>query len=297
MQKYNLQYHLYADDTQLYLSFKPGDTNSIAAAKTTIEQCVTDIKQWMSSNMLKLNQDKTEVLVLTTNKWKNKCHLSDIEICAHSIKPTDSVRNLGAYFDRTLSAEAHVNKASKAAQYHLYNMSRVRRSLTKNAAKTLVHAFVTSRLDYCNSLLHKAPSSHISRLQKVQNYAARIVAQVRKYDHISPVLAGLHWLPVQERIEFKVLMYTYKALHGVAPSYLSELLHPYVPNRHLRSADKDLLVIPKTRLTSYGDRAFSASAPCLWNRLPVSIKESNSVEIFKKRLKTHLFEKAFSHYL
>lgn len=129
-------------------------------------------------------------------------------------------------------------------------------------------------------------------LQMVQNAAARMLTGKNRFDHITPVLVSLHWLPVQSRADFKVLLLTYKALKGSAPSYLVDLLHPYVPRRALRSQDSGLLTIPKVKKT-VGERAFAFRAPTLWNRLPLDIRQAGSVEIFKAKVKTHLFTVAF----
>ena len=131
----------------------------------------------------------------------------------------------------------------------------------------------------------------IAKLQRLQNSAARIVSRTRKYEHITPVLIKLHWLPIKFRIQFKVLLLVYKALNGLAPKYIKELLVPYKPRRHLRSEAKGLLDEPRTRL-KFGDRAFSISAPRLWNALPQHLKDSTSCQAFKKCLKTHLFRLA-----
>ena len=121
----------------------------------------------------------------------------------------------------------------------------------------------------------------IAKLQRLQNSAARIVSRTGKYEHITPVLIKLHWLPIKFRIQFKVLLLVYKALNGLAPKYIKELLVPYKPRRHLRSEAKGLLDEPRTRL-KFGDRAFSISAPRLWNALPQHLKDSTSCQAFKK---------------
>ncbi|KAJ8390571.1 hypothetical protein AAFF_G00101770, partial [Aldrovandia affinis] len=162
-------------------------------------------------------------------------------------------------------------------------------------AEKLVHAFVTSRLDYCNALLSGCSNASLRSLQLVQNAAARILTRTKKYEHISPVLASLHWLPINYRVDYKVLLLTYKVLHGLAPSYLTDLLHPYNPPRSLRSQDADNLVVPRISKNTAGGRAFSYRAPLLWNSLPISVKESDMVSIFKSRLKTHLFSLSYSH--
>ena len=152
---------------------------------------------------------------------------------------------------------------------------------------------MTSRLDYRNGLLCGITDELLCRLQKVQNNAARVVSGSKKYDHITPVLKDLHWLPIRKRIEFKILLLTFKCMQGYAPLYLRELLVKQANTRTLRSNTKNLLQIPLTNLKRFGDRAFCAYAPRLWNELPDNIKAADSVQNFKKQLKTLLFRKEF----
>ena len=128
----------------------------------------------------------------------------------------------------------------------------------------------------------------------MQNSAARILTNTNRREHITPVLAALHWLPIEARIDFKMLLITYKALHGLAPLYITDLLHSKPNVRTLRSSDKGLLVIPVTKLKTKGDRAFAVVAPTLWNSLPLVVKNAESVDGFKNLLKTHLFRKHFA---
>ena len=159
-----------------------------------------------------------------------------------------------------------------------------------------MHAYVTSRVDYCNSLLFGLPNNMIRKLQSVINTAARVVTKTRKYDSISPVLYELHWLPVKFRVQFKLLLLVFKALNGMAPVYLTQKLS-YIPISKLRSSNQNLLAIPRSNLRAYGDRCFSVAGPKLWNSLPKNIRMCDSLELFKKRLKTHLFKSAFPTFL
>ena len=131
-------------------------------------------------------------------------------------------------------------------------------------------------------------------LQLLQNSAARVLTRTRGREHITPVLKSLHWLPVCFRIDFKVLLVVFKCLNGLGPSYLSELLLSYQPSRTLRSSGAGLLVVPHTKTKTHGEAAFSHYGPKLWNSLPENIRTAETVDVFKRRLKTHLFSLAFS---
>ena len=188
-----------------------------------------------------------------------------------------------------------VNSICKSAFFHLRNISRIQKYQSRTATERLIHAFVTFKLDSYNSLLYGLPKYCIQKLQSVLNAAARLLTYTFKYDHITPVLAELHWLPAEKRIIFKIgLLLTYKALHSQAPTYISELLVPYKPARTLRSSSALLLKQHKYNLKNYGYRQFQVSAPCLRNSLPKSIKSASSVNSFKSKLKTYLYEQSYT---
>jgi len=251
---------------------------------------------WLRKNKLKFNGDKTEFMVTGREAQVKKVTVPDLVVGGHTVQPTSSIRNLGAYQDERLNMKVHVTNTTKSANFHLHNLCRIKRYLDMDTMKIVVHASITSRLDYANSLLCNVPYSTIKPLQQIQNSAARLITSTRRYDHITPVLKSLHWLPVDCRIVFKVLLFTYKSLNGLAPQYLVDLLQLHKPSRTLRSSTSEplRLVQPLTKLVSAGDRAFAAAAPRLWNQLPVDIRTATTVNIFKKKLKTHLFKKAFN---
>ena len=190
----------------------------------------------------------------------------------------------------------HIGEICSKAFPGLYNIRQIRKFLTMISTKTLIHAFVSSHLDYCNALLFGLPKYQLARLQKVQNAAGRVTFQIAKFDHITPALIDLHWLPVTFRVQFKLLLFVYKSLHNQSPPYIKDLLSlKPAANYALHSSAQSLLFVPKVILSStLGDRAFAHVAPVLWKSLPLTIRTSSSLAIFKKQLKTFLFKKAFN---
>ena len=199
------------------------------------------------------------------------------------------MKDLSVFFDKHMNLKCHISSICSSASFALRNIGKIRKHLDRATTERLVHAFVSSRLDNCNSLLFGLPLDQIERLQSMQNTAARVETLSSIKEHITPILNGLHWLTIHNRIKFKILLLTYKVLNGFAPTYLSELIQPYKNQRNLRSNNQYLLRVPKSTTTTFGDRAFSVCAPKLWNNLPSDVKSSPSIDIFKKKLKTYLF--------
>ena len=141
-------------------------------------------------------------------------------------------------------------------------------------------------------LFYRLSQSVIDRLQYLQNCAAQLVTRTWSSEHITPVLRRLHWLPVRQRITYKILLLTYKALNSMAPKYMADLLQPYTPTRQVRSSSKNLLVTPKSNLKFYGDRSFQVAAPRLWNSLIDDIRSIQNLDVFKNKIKTLLFREA-----
>ena len=290
-EEHDVAYHLYADDTQIYIAFDPPEGPE---AVEQLERCISDVSAWMKKNFLKLNHSKTEYLVVgTKNSLQHASNTSTIKIGDISVSSSASARNIGAVFDTHLTMVEHVGSLCRSCYTHIRNIGKIRRFLTTSATEKVVHAFVSSRLDHHNSLLYGLPKYLIGKLQRIQNHAARIVSRTARHEHITPVLKELHWLPVCYRIEYKILLLTFKCVHGTAPLYLSQLIKPYQPSRSLRSADQFLIQKGKPRTKTYGDRAFQNCAPLLWNTLPLSIRSHETVDSFKSAIKTYLFKVAF----
>ena len=187
----------------------------------------------------------------------------------------------------------HINSVCKACYMNIRNIRQIRKYLTQESDLSLVHAFITCKLDSLNVLLIGIPDYLIRKLQLVQNTAARIATNTPRYEHISEVLRRLYWLPIPARIEYKVVLLTYKALNGLAPSYVSNMLHYKSAARSLRSSQEQLPAVPKSRLSSLEDRSFSYFAPKCWNTLPHDLRTSHSVETFESLLKNHIFNKYY----
>jgi len=248
----------------------------------------------MASNYLKLNDSKTDFMIVGCAHNLKNIQTTHITIGEDQVQPSQSVKNIGAIFDKQLKMDAQVNLICRSAWFHLHKLGKIKKYLSDSQLKTVIHAFVVSKLDQNNSLLVGAPKYLLSKLQSVQNAAAKFVHGINRFDCVEPPLEELHWLPVEQRIQFKILLLCYKCLNGHGPAYLRELLIPYNPSRALRSSSAKLLVEPRTSSKTYGDRAFSVAGPRLWNGLPSSVKESASIDSFKKSLKTHLFRIAYA---
>ena len=225
------QYHLYADNVQVYMSLSAkGTSNDLNA---NIRGLLDDISDWMVQSQLKLNNSKTEVIAFSSKH--NEKHVKDLSIqIGHVPIPIKSVvRDLGIYLDTCLTMEDHVNRVARTCYMHLRMISVIRSFLTVDAMKSLVACMVTSRLDYGNALLCGISNPLINKMQQIQNYAARLITGASTLQHITPLLISLHWLPIRYRINYKFLVFAYKAIHGSAPSYIQEMVNIYHPSRSL----------------------------------------------------------------
>ena len=236
-------------------------------------------------NFLKLNDDKSEVIVFGAGRQLNNFNLRTFSVGLHEIEFKTCVKNIGALFDSEMSLKQQISSIVKSGWYHLRRIWKVRHLLSCDQTTILVHAFIISRLDGNNCLLYGLSDKALQPLQKLQNAAAKLIFNARKFDHVTPILKSLHWLPVKQRILFKLLLLTFKCLNDLGPLYLAELISLYAPSRRLRSGSDGLLLTPCKAKTKFGDRSFCCAAPAEWNRLPLIIRSASSVSIFKGLLK------------
>jgi hypothetical protein len=289
--KHGFLAHAYADDLQLYDHGNPSDC---ALLVTRLSACVEEVKEWMASSRLRLNASKTEMIWLGATRYVRLCPVGPQLIGGAEITPSVQVRDLGVMVDSYLSLKAHVHHVTSVGYFHIRQMRLLRRSLTFDAAHALVRAMVLSRLDYCNGVLANAPLGLLSSLQSVMRSAARLVLRLPPWASVTQLIRDrLHWLPVQQRITFKLCTMAYKCTHGLAPVYLSHLCPSVgsVPARAgLRSAASGRLLIPNTRMSTVGRRGFYYACPAAWNTLPPALTvNSLSLTTFRKQLKTFLF--------
>ena len=196
----------------------------------------------MNDNFLKLNDDKTELLIITTREELSKMSDISIKVGDQLISPSDDrPKNLGLIFDSTCCLDVYIANLCRSVNFNLYSVGKIKKYIDGPTAEKMTNSTVTSRLDYCNSLLYGTKQSHIDRPQCCQNNADRVISKRRKFDHISPVLRELHWLPVEHRISYKILLLTYKALNGHAPQYLAALVSKQLPPRPIRSEGQYIL--------------------------------------------------------
>ncbi|KAF7234923.1 hypothetical protein EYD10_18203, partial [Varanus komodoensis] len=236
-----LRNHQYADDTQLYLSFSTNPGEAVAV----LNRCLAEVMGWMRANKLKLNPDKMEVLLvggLGFGEGELNLVLKGV-----ALPLRDKVRSLGVLLDPELSLEAQVTAVVRSTFLQLRLINQLRPYLEYDCLETVTHTLVTSRLDFFNALYMGLPLKTVWILQLVQNRAARLLTGTGRYVHMTPVLRQLHWLPVEVRAQFKVLVMTYTALNGLGPGYLKERLHPYMPTCPLRSAGEALLREPSVK--------------------------------------------------
>ena len=285
-----IPHHLYADDSQLYVSFASGHS---AAALNGLQTCLASVQSWMSTKNLKLDPDKTEFLLIG-NERQRSTYLSifPIELLSVETNPAKSARNLGVLFDKNFTFHSHISVVCNSCFYHMRDLLCIRRHLDLDSAKLLATALMSSRLDYCNLHLYGIADIGLTRLQCVQNQLARLVTKSPPFTRTIPLFRSLHWLPVRFRIVFKINLLTYKTLHEKQPVSLHSMLAASIPSRSLRSNNDNNLSVPMVK-TNTGARAFHYCAPSLWNNRPLSVRSASSVSTFKKYVKTHLFDLAF----
>ena len=285
----------FADDHSVRKSFKAGSSTDETETIRTLEGCMLNIKSWMDSMRLKMNPNKTEFIYFGSKPQLRKCNVESLKVSDDLIPRTDTVRYLGVYMDAHLNYKHHITQKCRAAMINYFKIRSIRPLLDVPTTACLCLSLCIAHLDYCNSVLYGLPDTSLNRLQRIQNMCARLTLSRGRRDSMTECLKELHWLPIKQRIQYKILILTHKCVNKIGPKYLQDLIHLRPPVREgLRSSHKtNLLVRPVTKCSTFANRSFSVGAPLLWNALPDSMRQLNFLT-FKKMLKTHLFRQAFT---
>ena len=251
----------------------------------TIERPMLEIKKWMDAVRLKMNESKTEFMLLGSRQYLKKCTTNSLKVLGENIEKSEVIRYLSRYLDSTLIFKQHIKTKCKSTMLNLLKIINIRKYLDRDTATQLTVSLCLANLDYANSLLIGLPDSSIKLMQKVPNMAAKVVLHLKKHDSSTQDLRELHWLPIRQLIEYKIINLTQQCIHGQAPNYLKKLLEIHTPHRtELRSsstAHKWDLRIQFIRKRTFTDRSFAVTAPKLWNQLPSQLKEIISTDTFK----------------
>ena len=252
--------------------------------KNDIANCMREITKWMNARFLKINPDKTEILLLYPDSLTTEVIIKGALFDGQCIRFSDEVKNVGVWLDKHMNLDKHINKITSHCYKLLKDIGKIRNLLSRKHAEMLIHAVISSRLDYCNSLFFNMSKQNIYKLQKVQNAAARLIDRKRKCESVTSTLRDLHWLKVEQRIIFKLLLIVYKVIYGLCSNNLmvSFKSHNCRPN--------DFLLLETVKVkTKYGKRTFKYAGPRLWNALPLHVRTEEKIEEFKKLVKTILF--------
>ncbi|KAK3878371.1 hypothetical protein Pcinc_016955 [Petrolisthes cinctipes] len=290
---HGVAHHLYADDTQLYVKIE-----NINETKMQMESLLLDVNLWMLKRKLKLKDNKTEIIIIRGNRRINYLENDlSLNIGGHQLDSVSTVRNLGVHFNSKLNYEENIKQVVKVCNFHIRNLYSVRRFLNKRCLLSLIHSAILSRVDYCNVLWVGLPNYLLKKVQTILNRTARLIFNLPPGTPTTPYLIELHWLPIKARIEFKLCLLIFKALKFGEPDYLADLLRsPAAHSGAIRRSNDDALRLEEpvaVHQSSFANRSFSHVAPELYNKLPLSMRQFDSVELFKKQLKTQLFTKSY----
>ena len=299
--KYGLKIKLYADDSQLYISFHPNRPGEFHELTERINQCLAEIKAWMVKNFMKLNDTKTELLLIGKPLVLAQCNLEvKLQFGNTTIQPTeckgDNWKSLGIKLDPNLSMERQLNSVKQKCCWTMTNMRRIGSYLDESVKIMLVKQLVISKLDYCNALYMNLPKTRLKKLKSILNGCIRFIYNVKeRQEDLIPYYKKAHILPIEERIFFKVCLLCYKIVYGKAPDYLKQLIEmePTCTDSQRTRAkpaeDTLRMKLPKMYKTKASDRRFSVHAPVAWNSLPLRIRSISNIDSFKSMLKNYLF--------
>ena len=249
-----------------------------------VPNCVDNIVKWMNEKFLKINPDKTEIVLFHPDSQRDDVIIRGTTIGGQCIRFSRETKNVGVWLDENLNFDSHINRTVSYCYKLLKDIGRIRNVLTDDHTEQLVHAVTSSRLDYCNSLFFNMNKSNIYKLQKVQNAAARIVVRRGKRHSVTDIFASLHWLRIEARIVFKILLLVHKCIVGKCSKNL------LIKYKKYNCRPDEILMLERNKVyTKYGKRTFDYASSRLWNVLPVCLRTTDDTDSFKKGIKTILF--------
>ena len=293
---HSIMHHSFADDLQLQMSTPP---DRISELLHSMQSCIGDVNACATANMLKLNDSKTELMLVTSNRSKHLHNLpTSITIGNAQIPFKQTVKNLCFTLDCHLTMNAHISNIARTCYFELRRLASIRRFLTSTVTATLVSAFVFSRIDYCNSLLFGSTHDVISHLQRIQNYAARVILRLPMSSSITIHLKSHHWHPVIVRSTYKIDCFCYHCHSSTAPSYVTDILHE-IPS-HTRNTRSSSFTMPLLNRHAYSkatlsDRSYSFASSSVWNSIPNDVRCAPSLSSSMSRLNTYLLRSVYKN--
>ena len=291
---HSIIHHSFADDLQLQISAPPDRISELLHSMPTF---ISDVKTWATANMLILNDNKTELMLVTSKRTKHLHNLPTSITIGNAIIPfKQSVKNLSLTLDCHLTINTHDCNIARTCYFELRRLASIRRYLTNTATATPVSAFVLSRIYYCSSLSCGSTHNVTSHIQRIQNYAARIDLCLPKSSNITTHLKLLHWFPVKVRSTYKIACLCYHCHSSTAPSYVTDMLHKkpsHARNTRSSSYTMPLLNRHAHSKATLGDRSFSFASSSVWNSIPNDVRCAPSLSSSKSRLKTYLFRSVY----
>ena len=278
----------YVDDSKVLLSFP---LRQIDAAIANLEQDLHRVASWCCENHLLINPGKTKYMMIGTRQLMSKLPTdTSVSFLGKSLKPVDSAKDLGVTLDRHLNYDKHVSLLVSSCMNKLCQINRAKNSFDTKTLSEIISSLVISKMVYCSSVWSNTSASNVKKVQSIQNFACKIITKSRKYDHVTPLLRELNWLPVDKLLYFRDASLTYKCVNNLAPDYLCNKLIKRSSIHDRRTRTHDSLQIPLFK-TAAGQRSFTYRAVHIWNNLDKNLKDCSSLKIFKAALKKHLLAK------
>ena len=272
----------YADDTQILIE---GHIKDLLILIQRAEDILKMAKLYFLSNGLLVNEKKTQAIFIGSRQYINQINADiSINFNGNTIVPMKTVKNLGVYFDQYMTFESHIDELYKKVMGTLVYLNRVKDFFEPNTRKTVVQSLALSLINYCLVVWGSTSKSNLNKVQKLQNFAARVaVGNVRKYEHVSPHIFDLGWLKIKDKFNYDVCNFVFKVIRNYLPGGLYDFVNVNT-NTGVNTRQASNLVVRRAQ-TEIGSREMSIIGPCLWNSLPLAIREANSLPSFKLKQK------------